>query len=156
MFSIIAIIGKNRELGKNGQLIFNIKRDMQFFKETTKGHTVVMGHNTWKSLFTKLKNRKNIVVSHNLVKGADETITDIDDYIKQHQYTPEEIFIIGGGAIYEKFLGYANNLYLTEVDEAVPDADTFFPVFDNSKYDHKLIEQGNNFRIVKYIKNKEV
>ena len=152
MFSIIAIIGKNRELGKNGQLIFNIKRDMQFFKETTEGHTVIMGHNTWKSLSTKLKNRKNVVVSHNLVKGADETITDIDDYIEQHQYTPEEIFIIGGGAIYEKFIGYANNIYLTEVDEAVPDADTFFPVFDKSKYIRQELERGEKFKIVQYIK----
>ena len=152
MLSIIAIIGKNRELGKNGQLVFNIKRDMQFFKEKTDGHTVVMGHRTWESLPDKLKNRKNIVVSHNPVDGADETITDINSYIKQHQFTHEEIYIIGGSKIYELFLNYAKNIYLTEVEEAVPDADTFFPVFDKSKYNQEEVERGDNFKIVKYIK----
>ena len=62
MFSIIASVGKNNEIGKKGELVFHLKEDMEFFRKTTKNHTVVMGLNTWLSLPGKLKNRKNIVI----------------------------------------------------------------------------------------------
>lgn len=155
MFSIIAAVGKNRELGKNGQLVFNIKEDMWFFRNTTANHTVVMGYNTWKSLPGKLKNRQNLVVSHDLVPEADKTITDLDSFIKKHQNTNEEIFIIGGGMIYKTFLPYAKILYLTEID-ASADADTFFPDFDKSKYKKEILKKGSendlNYVFAKYIK----
>lgn len=155
MFSIIAAVGKKRELGKNGQLVFNVKEDMRFFRNTTANHTVVMGYNTWKSLPGKLKNRQNLVVSHNLIPEADKTITDLDSFIKKHQNTNEEIFIIGGGMIYKTFLPYAKNLYLTEID-ASADADTFFPDFDKSKYKKEILKKGSendlNYVFAKYIK----
>ena len=76
MCSLIAAIGKNNELGKNGQLVFHIKDDMQFFRDTTKGHIVVMGRKTWDSLPKKLPDRKNIVVSRHNFTGPDEIIVD--------------------------------------------------------------------------------
>lgn len=153
MFSIIAAVGKNRELGKKGQLLFNIKEDMQFFKKTTTGHTVIMGYNTWKSLPKKLKDRQNIVVSYELVPEADKTITDLDAFIKRYQNTDEEIFIIGGGMIYKAFLPYAKQLYLTEID-ASADADVYFPDFDKSKYNKEILQKGSendlNYVFAKY------
>ena len=157
MFSLIACIGKNREIGKSGKLVFNIKKDMQFFRKTTLDHTVVMGYNTWKSLPGKLRNRKNLVVSEKPVENADGTISDLDVYIAENKDTAEEIFIIGGGMIYKQFLPHAKNLYLTEVDSSDPDADTFFPEFNQSKYSKELIKKGKEndltFSIIKYIKN---
>ena len=157
MFSLIACIGKNREIGKSGKLVFNIKKDMQFFRKTTLDHTVVMGYNTWKSLPGKLRNRKNLVVSEKPVENADDTISDLDVYIAKNKDTDEEIFIIGGGTIYKQFLPHAKNLYLTEVDSSDPDADTFFPEFNQSKYSKELIKKGKDndltFSIIKYIKN---
>lgn len=144
MFSIIACIGQKRELGKNNQLVFHIKDDMKFFRETTSGHTVVMGLNTWNSLPTKLKNRQNLVVSYDNVSGADQTITDLESFIKEYQDTDEEIFIIGGGMIYQAFLPYAKHLYLTEVDSTAPDANVFFPKFDKRKYTKTLIRKGKD------------
>ena len=157
MFSIIACVGKNNELGKKGKLVFSIKEDMKFFRDTTLGHTVVMGYNTWKSLPGKLKNRQNLVVSSKNVDGADGTIKDLDKYIKESQHTDEEIFIIGGGMIYKQFLPHAHSLYLTEVSASDADADIFFPEFDKSNYTKKLIKKGKendlSFSIIKYIKN---
>ena len=157
MFSIIAAVGKNRELGKNNQLIFHLKEDMDFFRDTTTGHTVVMGYNTWKSLPGKLKNRRNLVVSFNEVPEADETITDLDTFIKEHQGSKEEIFIIGGGMIYKTFLPYAKHLYLTEIDATDPAADTFFPDFDKSKYSREVIKKGKDhdlsYTFAKYTMN---
>ena len=155
MFSIIAAIGKNRELGKKNGLIFHIPEDMRYFRDTTKGHAVVMGRNTWESLPGKLSERQNIVVSKTPAPDADVTITNLNDYISQHQHTPEEIFIIGGGMIYTAFLPYAKHLYLTEISASAPDADVFFPEFDKSKYVKNIIRKGSqdglNYTFAKYI-----
>ena len=154
MFSIIAAIGKNNELGENGQLIFHVKDDMKFFRHTTTNHKIIMGRKTWDSLPGKLKERENIVISHHDFPGPDLIIHDLDDFIAKHQNTPEEIFIIGGGAIYAKFLPHAKHLYLTEIDATTPTADTFFPTFDKSQYSAQLIKKGKDhdltYSIVKY------
>lgn len=156
MFSIIAAIGRNRELGKDGDLVFHIKEDMKYFRDTTKGHKIVMGRKTWESLPGKLPNRENIVISRHPVEDADATITDLDKFIAQNENTDEEIFIIGGGMVYTTFLDRTKTLYLTEIDAPAPAADTFFPNFDKSKYKKIIIKKGSDndltYTFVKYNK----
>lgn len=156
MFSIIAAIGKNRELGKDGDLVFHIKEDMKYFRDTTKDHKIIMGRKTWESLPGKLPNRENIVISRHPVDGADATITDLTEFIAQNKDTDEEIFIIGGGMVYTTFLDHAKNLYLTEIDASAPAADTFFPDFDKSKYEKTIIKKGSEddltYAFAKYTK----
>ena len=156
MFSIIACVGKNWELGKNGDLIFHIKEDMKFFRETTSGHKIVMGRKTWESLPGKLPNRMNVVISGRDFEGPDEIVHDISDFIDKNKNTDEEIFVIGGGKIYAEFLPVASKLYLTEVDAEDSAADTFFPEFDKTKYDRRVIKKGKEndlaFTISEYIK----
>lgn len=142
MISLIAAIGKNRELGKKGDLIFHIKDDMKYFREVTTGHKVVMGRKTWESLPGKLKNRENIVASSKEIEDADTTIHDLTKFLQENINTPEEIFVIGGGKVYDLSLPYAKNLYLTEVDADDSDADTFFPEFDRTKYTKEIIKEG--------------
>lgn len=144
MFSLIACIGKNRELGKGGNLVFHIKEDMKFFKETTMEHKIVMGRKTWETLPGKLPGRTNIVVSSSDFEGPDEVIHDIDKFIAENRDTDEEIFIIGGGKIYAEFLPVASKLYLTEVDAEDPAADTFFSEFDKELYDRIVIKGGKD------------
>lgn len=156
MFSIIAAIGKNNELGKNNDLCFRIKDDMKFFREKTTGHKVVMGHKTWDSLPGKLKNRENIVISRREFPGPDAIIHDINKFITENKDADEEIFIIGGGTVYLEFLPYAKTLYLTEIDATDPSATTFFPEFDKSNYEKILIKKGSEngleFSIFRYSK----
>lgn len=147
MFSIIAAVGKNNELGKKGDLIFHIKEDMQFFKDTTTGHTVVMGFKTWESLPKKLPNRKNIVVSFEEIEGPDEYVTDLVQFIKDNENTNEEIFVIGGGSIYAQFIDHAKRIYLTEIDGEDSEADVFFPTFDKSKYKRTVLQKGNSGKL---------
>lgn len=144
MFSIIAAVGKNNELGKKGDLIFHIKEDMKFFKETTTGHTVLMGFKTWESLPKKLPNRKNIVVTFDEFEGPDECVTDLEKFIKENKDTDEEIFIIGGGSIYAQFIEHANRLYLTEIDGEDKDADVFFPELDKTTYKKTILKEGSD------------
>lgn len=155
MFSIIAAIGKNRELGLNNQLVFNIKEDMKFFRETTTGHPVIMGRSTFDSIGKPLPGRKNYVASftpENLPDSV-EVIPDLITFLKDHQNDPEEFFVIGGATIYKLALPYTKNLYLTEIN-AEAKADAFFPEFDKSKYTKEIIKKGSEndltFSFIKY------
>lgn len=143
MFSIIAAIGKNGELGKDGDLVFHLSNDMRFFKETTTDHKVIMGRKTWESLPGKLPKRFNIVVSRSELQGEmpDLVIGDLDKFISANEDTPDEIFVIGGGMLYEKMLPHCGRIYLTEIDSSA-EADTFFPRFDKSLYEAEVVESG--------------
>ena len=157
MLSIIAAIGKNRELGKNNTLIFHIKEDMQFFKNTTLGHPVIMGKKTFDSIGRPLPGRQNYVAAfpNEILPNTVKPIDDVIDFFKKHQNSPEEIFVIGGATIYRLALPYANTLYLTEIN-ATADADAFFPEFDQSKYTKTIIKKGSkndlDYVFAKYIK----
>lgn len=155
MLSLIAAVGKNRELGSKGELIFHIPEDMKFFREMTTGHSVLMGRKTWESLPAKLPDRKNIVVSRKIVDGADESIQDLADFIKKNKDSEEEIFVIGGGELYSQTINSAKTIYLTEVD-AEAKADVFFPEFDKTQYNKEVIKKGVKddlaYSIVKYSK----
>lgn len=141
--SMIAAVGRNLELGKNNDLIWHFKEDMKFFKDTTMGHTVVMGRKTFESLPKALPGRKNIVISSNSeyqAQGA-TVVTSVDEALRIADN--EEIFVIGGGKIYSEFLPYADNLYLTEIDAECPDADTYFPQFNKADYIKEIINYHN-------------
>ena len=156
MLSLIAAIGRNRELGKDNQLLFRIPEDMRYFKETTMGHKVLMGRKTWESLPGKLPGRTNIVVSRHSVEGADEWVADLGRFLRENANTEEEIFVIGGGMVYFETLPYAKKIYLTEVEAEASEADSFFPEFDKTKYMRKVIKKGRSddlaYSIAKYTK----
>jgi dihydrofolate reductase len=141
MLSLIAIIGKNRELGKNNKLLFNIPDDLKHFRTVTANHPVIMGRKTWESVGRPLPNRTNIVISSQgsyHAEGA-RVVPSLAEAITIAKQSPgsEEIFVIGGGTIYKEAIGMADRLYLTLVDAAAP-ADTFFP--DYSRFT-KIIDQ---------------
>ena len=157
MISIIAAIGQNRELGKDNALVFHIKEDMRFFRETTTGHPVIMGKKTFESIGRPLPNRKNYVAAF-ATEELPDGVTPVHDliaFLKEHQDDEEEIFVIGGATIYKLALPYTKALYLTEID-ATTDADAFFPDFDKSQYSREVIKKGKEddltYTFVKYIK----
>lgn len=156
--SMIAAVGKNLELGKNNDLIWHFKEDMKFFKETTMGHPVIMGRKTFESLPKALPGRKNIVISANPEYKADgaEVVTSVEEAIKLAETEDTDAFVIGGGRIYNEFLPYADNLYLTEINAESPDADTYFPDFNKSDYIKEIVNfydvDGTEFYHVIYKK----
>ncbi len=155
--SIIAAIGHNRELGKNNKLLWHIKEDLQRFKSLTVGHPIIMGRKTWESLpFRPLPNRTNIIVTRNLslsfargrLAKLAESLEEAIEIAKKAEGR-EEIFVIGGGQIYEQALGknLVKKLYLTIVD-ASAEADTFFP--DYSEFKKIVFEQKGESGEYKY------
>ncbi|MBI4990769.1 dihydrofolate reductase [Candidatus Gottesmanbacteria bacterium] len=133
--SIIAAIGSNRELGKDNKLLWHIPEDFVRFKKITSGHPVIMGRTTYESIGKPLPGRLNIIVTRNKdykVEGC-AVVNSLEEAIeKAKEKDNDEIFIIGGGQIYEQGIKYADKLYLTIVKGTFA-ADTFFPDYSRFK-----------------------
>lgn len=156
--AIIACISTDRGLGKDGDLLWHIKPDMQFFRQTTLGHPVIMGGKTYRSIGKPLPGRENIV----LTRGDDipgvkifHDKIELDHYLEGIEDTK---FIIGGAALYADYLDRADVLYLTEVDGTKP-ADVYFPEFDHDNYIREVLETGESdgvgYAFVKYLRKRE-
>ena len=135
MLSIIAVIGKNRELGKDNKLLWHIPGDLPRFKHITWGHPVIMGRKTQSTFQYKggpLPGRTNIVVTKDVNFHPDNFVIahSIEEALNRAKQSPgsEESFIIGGGSLYEQTIDKVDRLYLTLV-EATTQADTYFPDF---------------------------
>ncbi|KKR70081.1 MAG: Dihydrofolate reductase [Candidatus Nomurabacteria bacterium GW2011_GWB1_40_7] len=137
MISIISAIGKNNEIGKKNELLWNLPVDMKHFRETTSGHTVIMGQKTFESIGRPLPKRRNIVLTqdNNFRPEGVEIVhspEELEKLLKETSSPNEENFIIGGGMIYKLFIEKADKLYITQVDVSFPDADTYFPEIDKN------------------------
>ena len=125
----IVAISKNHAIGKDGKLPWHYPTDLKFFKETTTGHTIVMGANTWRSIGRPLPNRLNVVLSRsgNVVVPEDVIVLkDKVDVLRLDTDPFNEIYLIGGAKTYAEFADVISKWIVTEIPEDVPDADTFF------------------------------
>ncbi|PKO90498.1 MAG: diacylglycerol kinase [Betaproteobacteria bacterium HGW-Betaproteobacteria-12] len=127
---IIAAVARNRVIGKDNQLLWNIPEDMAHFKALTQGHAVLMGRKTWESLperFRPLPGRRNIVISRQAgyaAAGA-EVAGSLEDGIALASGA-QQLFIIGGAEIYAQAMPLADRLEITEVG-LTPEGDAWFP-----------------------------
>ena len=132
--SLIVAVGKNLEIGLNKELPWKLPADLKKFKELTLGHHLVMGRKTFESIGKPLPYRDSIIISGNpetlnfYTKEPGVFVVDslhaAVDLARQRGET--EVFICGGGKVYQEALLMADLLYLTEVAYGGP-ADTFFP-----------------------------
>ena len=138
--TLIAAIGKNRELGKNNSLIWHIPEDLKFFRDNTINKPIVMGMNTLKSLPKLLPNRKHIVLTHQKVDLGEDVVVihDIDSLLNYIYSLDEEVMVIGGAQMYSLMIDYADKLLLTEIDKEY-DADVYFPEFINDEWDRDVL-----------------
>lgn len=114
-------------IGKDNNLLFHIKQDMQFFREKTLNHTVVMGYNTYLSLGSKpLPNRKNIVLADRYKKIEEKKNLIVTDDLSKVIKEYENIYVIGGAFVYNEMisLDLVDEVYVTLVPTVVPNADT--------------------------------
>lgn len=137
VISMIVATGRNNEIGRNNELMWHLPEDFRWFVKQTKHKTIVMGRNTMDSLGKPLKNRRNIVLSSrntDIIEGF-EHWTNLESVIAALQEQDEELMIIGGAQLYRYALEFSDRLYITRVDAAFDDADTFFPVLDSSQWE---------------------
>jgi len=130
IISIMVAIAENHAIGKNNQLLWHLPADLKHFKDTTSGHTVIMGRKTFDSVGKPLPNRRNIVITRNteLQMPGVEVVSDLESAIALCNHD-DEVFIVGGAQIYRMAMGITDKIYLTVVKGNF-EADTFFPPID--------------------------
>lgn len=137
MISLIFAMDKNNLIGKGNDLPWHYSEDLKYFKRVTLNKPVLMGENTFYSIFNRLKkplpNRINIVATLNRDFKKEDVIVvnDLISFLKDKR--EEEIFVIGGKQIYDLALPYADRLYITHIN-AEYDGDVYFQNIDYSKY----------------------
>lgn len=153
MLSIIVATSLNGGIGKDNDLLFHIREDLQRFKQLTTGHTIIMGSKTFQSFPNgALPNRKHIVLTRNTNDFAERNLgklnkdvfacNDLTFAISYFKSLEEEVFIIGGGEIYNKFVPFCDKIYLTKI-HSEKEADTFFE-YNEKKWEVEKKETHNN------------
>ena len=161
---IAAVAEENRVIGKGNDLPWHIPEDLKRFKRLTRGYPVLMGRRTFESLLHQfggpLKDRRNVVLTDS--PGAWRTLPDVETYPSLEQALAavedeDRVFIGGGAAVYEQFLGVADRMELTLVAGSY-EGDTFFPAYEHligTRYRVAGVEEHAGFRFVTYEAEKD-
>ena len=144
--SLIAALDAANGIGKDNDLMWNLPADMRFFKETTKGHVVIMGRKNYDSIpekYRPLAGRTNVVLSRKPNFEAPDCLVfdSFENCVASLELAPDQkAFIIGGAEIYKLALesGLVHEMYLTHIDKTYG-ADTFFPKFNAQQYRKTMI-----------------
>jgi dihydrofolate reductase len=134
----IAAVGKNGVIGKGSELPWHIPEDMKFFRDSTRGHAVVMGRKTYEALGKALPGRENAVITRNPeFKPADARVFDnlkaaIESLRPGVEASGKDLFVIGGAEIYALSFPFLDGIWLTEID-ADFEGDVFFPSYENGQ-----------------------
>jgi dihydrofolate reductase len=154
MIAAIAAVDMNFGIGFENQLLAHIPEDLQYFKQLTTGKVVVMGSNTWASLPKKpLPNRYNIIITRNPVydEEADNyrfhTWDEVKDFLAT---TTRDVFIIGGGRVYEELLPYCDKIYLTYICKEFENVDTYFPDFFENEWKETEVSEMKKHNGIQY------
>ena len=130
--NLIVVVDKNWGIGKNNDLLFSLKKDMKFFRETTTGKVVVVGANTFLSFKNgALHNRVNVVLDASgrhydgaICVSSPEKLNEV-----LQEYDTRDVFVCGGASVYNLLLSRCSVAYVTKVN-AIGNAEVFFPNLD--------------------------
>lgn len=160
MKSIVVAFDQQRGIGAQNDLLWqrDLPADLKHFKDLTTGHTIIMGRRTFESIGRALPNRRNIVVSSTLEPRDDiEVAASLEEAYERA--LGDEVFVIGGGQLYEHALKSIDQLYVTEVQATFPEATVFFPPISPEQWkevsrEHHEADNRNMyaFDFVRYIR----
>jgi dihydrofolate reductase len=162
LVSIVVAIGKNRAIGKENKLLWQIPDDLKRFKQLTIGHPVIMGRKTFESIFAMrqkpLPERANIIITRSPAELAGNPAYTFENVLlassveeaieKAKELDQKEIFIIGGAQIYEQALPFVDKIYLTLIDDE-QEGDSFFPPYEKI-FTKKTFEENRDYNGLKY------
>lgn len=151
-FSILVAMAKNRVIGRNNALPWQLSPDLKRFKQLTMGHHIIMGRKTYESIGRPLPGRTSVIVTRqsdyrvpgSIVVGS---IAEALKVCSEGKEMDQECFVIGGAEIYQQALGLCQRMYVTEIQQEF-DGDALFPEFDQwewheiSREKHRLDEDG--------------
>ena len=137
-FSILVAMAKNRVIGRNNALPWQLSPDLKRFKQLTMGHHIVMGRKTYESIGRLLPGRTSVIVTRQpdyQVPGAivAGSIAEALKVCSEGKEMDQESFVIGGAEIYQQALGLCQRMYVTEIQQEF-DGDALFPEFDPQEW----------------------
>jgi dihydrofolate reductase len=154
MINIIVAASLNNVIGKDNSLIWRQSADLKRFKELTTGKTVVMGRKTYDSIGKPLPNRRNVIITRqNMEIPGCEVVHSLEEALK----VDDEIFIIGGGEIYQKSIILAHKVFLTRI-HATLEGDTYFPQLgdewriEKSEFFNKDDKNQFDYEFINYVR----
>jgi dihydrofolate reductase len=161
--NIIAAVGRNLEIGKNGDLIWRISADLKRFKKITMGGTLIMGRKTYESIGKPLPGRVNIVITRRQDYSGNGiwVFHSPSEALEKARCFQKDIFIIGGEQIYKHYISKADKLLITHIDAIDPQADAFFPKIDPGmwmeKYRSRIFQDSEtltSYYFAEYLKQR--
>lgn len=155
MIKLIAAIGDNHVIGKDGWMPWDLPEDLKTFREITLNHDLVMGRTTFDFMKKPLPKRFTYVVTNNKDYTFEhervEVVYDFDSLLEKYKNSENDIYVCGGAKIYEYALPYVDEMWISLVDEHF-EGDTFFPTFDQYGFIVKTKEKKEGFTLIHYIK----
>ncbi len=158
----IVAVDRNWGIGKDGDLLVHLSRDLKYFKENTIGGAIVIGRKTLESFpgSRPLPGRTNIVLTRDASYEADGCVicnspSDVPAECRRLGLDPEKVFVCGGGSVYDQMIGICDEVLVTKIDSSF-EADTFFPDLDSDPefslvWESEPVEEnGVKFRFTRY------
>ena len=146
---LLAAVGANHVIGREGEMPWHLPEDLAHFKATTMGHTLVMGRKTFDSIGRALPGRRTVVMTSQI--GWHAPSVEVAHSLAEALALagPTEVFIVGGGEIYQQAMPFADQLMLTEVDQS-PEGDVVFPTIDPAHWRETARQAHEGFAFVTY------
>ncbi len=148
--ALLVAVAENGVIGRGGELPWHLAADLRRFKRITMDHAILMGRKTWESIGRPLPGRTSIVISREADFHTGHTqvavATSLDKALSIAGHADceqDQLFIIGGAAIYELALPRADRLYYTRV-KAVVEGDVYFPEINWQEW--TLQESSHHFQ----------
>jgi len=138
--SLVVAVAEKNAIGGNNSLLWHLPNDLKFFKNITWGMPIIMGRKTFISIAGKpLPGRINIVVTRqpSMIEETNNlwVVKSLEEAYKRAVETDcKEVFVIGGGEIYEQSISTADKIYLTRVHSSFPEATVFFSKIDQDQF----------------------
>lgn len=133
--SLVWAMGRNRVIGIDNRLPWRLPADLKHFRALTTGHTILMGRKTYESFPRPLPDRHHVIITtdrHYQAASGCLVVHSLDAALKAAD-AEDEVFVIGGGSLYEQTLPRADRLYVTLIDADFV-GDTRFPDFDEANW----------------------
>jgi dihydrofolate reductase len=130
ILSCIAAVADNGVIGRDNSLPWRLSADLQRFKRLTTGHWLIMGRKTFESMGKPLPNRTSVVLTRDrgYQRPGAIVVNHLDEALRLSS-DQEEVFVLGGAAVFREALPRAQKLYLTRVHAEV-EGDVKFPALD--------------------------
>jgi len=146
----VAAMTPGRVIGANNQLPWHYPEDLAWFRELTRGHTVIMGRKTFASLGRPLPGRRNLVLSRSGGYHRDGTEVFAQPASLLAALAPEEkAYVIGGSQIYALLMPFTAEVYITLLRREFP-GDTWFPPFEEDFAPPRVLRENDDFQILHY------